>query len=711
MHISVEKNSHYSYEFETPIVGVTSNSRNVFTKKYGNILLVVPRKNFVGQEAIKVKFESQDNIDINIIVTEKELMKYEELSLSATQYLLDNKHAHAESWFKDFKQDGLNFESEEDFFLNFKPSVPKKYVVLNKFKTNVEFSSRIYNFQNYKPYSLSFPINWGENKKPYNTRSWQYSLNAWFFLDSLIENGSKDKIDYALQIAWDWIKFNVVECLPNDHAWYDMAVAIRAPKLAYLFSYGIENGSLSDDQIKWFAITIIMHIKDLTSQRKLALHSNHGLYQLSGLLGLVSILPEIDNSNVIGEFATRLFSNVANTDISKEGIHLEHSPAYHIFMLEAISNLIRCGWLKDEKLSEKLSRMEHVAKFMFHPNGRYLRFGDTSDRLARHVIPDSSEYLTYLKNSGEVGEPYSDNSLVLPESGYFYHRSDWHLNSDNCSYLAFNSAFHKRTHKHADDFTFEWSELSQRILVDAGMYGYERDAIERDYVQSTRAHNCVEIDGKDYSRYNLDIYGSALSAWSDKEEVKVVESYLYRKRFFKTHHRRIIFLRPGKWLLVVDHLKSTDKHEYTQWFHFDPSLELFQSLDEVRLDINKDNRLWINNFNKEEKILHVKAQFEPRLQGWTSIEPYQLTPNDALGFTVNDSYEHTFATLFSMSSNANRPEPIAFNSSSNGKYLRIKWVNPEGQIEDIVYRIATDSRTLTVNDLDIPVTIRNKSAK
>ncbi|WP_257292172.1 heparinase II/III-family protein, partial [Endozoicomonas sp. ONNA1] len=279
-----------------------------------------------------------------------------------------------------------------------------------------------------------------------------------------------------------------------------------------------------------------------------------------------------------------------------------------------------------------------------------------------------------------------------------------------CSYLAYSASFHKRTHKHADDFTFEWSELGQRILVDAGKFGYEKNSVERLYVESTRAHNCVEIDEKDYSRYNHDIFGSAIEAWSEAGDVKLVDSFLFRKRFFDTRHRRIVLFKPGKWLLIIDHLKSPTKHKFTQWFHFDPNLHLNQTIDSIHADLSPENRVWVTNFGDNEKSEHLKAQFEPRLQGWISVEPYKLEPNDAIGFTVDNSEEHTFATLFSISKKeGNNPQPIMLKSNSAGKYIRVKWKTPEGNAEDIIYRNTNESTTLLINDHEVPVTTRYKN--
>ncbi|MFQ1634158.1 alginate lyase family protein [Aeromonas veronii] len=695
--ITLERDLYYKCELDFEVEEFVHSQGIVVNKIDKNTIII-----FQGQDAYShaelIVRGKEKKVTYRVEITDKSLTKYDVMSYTSLEYLTQARSQFTEEncWHKTFSINGKHPISISHLRKEINQRKKHSYSSLNNFKTYIDIDTRKYYFQKYKPFDANHPINWGENKAPYNTRSWQYSLNAWFFMDSLLTIESESTHKIAIDIAWDWIEFNIINKKRNDYAWYDMAVAIRTPKLCYIFSYAIANDLLNDMQIQWFAIAIRAHILDLSDELKLALHSNHGLYQLSGILGAIRYLPEIKDSFILKNFASQLFTNVALKDINHEGMHLEHSPAYHMFMFEAIGNLLHSGWIDDERLTEKLPKMERIAKFLFHPNGVCTRFGDSSQRLARHVIPEFSNYLSPIKcNESEAGE-YSDKELIIPDSGYYFYRSDWRSINSTASYLAFSAAFHKRTHKHADDFTFEWSELGKRILVDAGMFGYEREAIEREYVQSTRAHNCVEIDETDYSRYNLDIFGSAITAWAVNSDVKIIESFIFRKRFFGTKHRRVMVYKPGHWLLVLDHLSSNEKHKFTQWFHFDPELELFQSIEETYTSINDSTKIYVDNFNNEE-VLHVKAQFEPRLQGWTSIEPYQLTPNDALGFTANNKNEHTFATLFSVTDTLQKPQKLAFNSSSNGKYIRVKWQNPNGNIEDFIYRISHNERTATIN--------------
>ncbi|NQZ25652.1 MAG: alginate lyase family protein [Colwellia sp.] len=613
------------------------------------------------------------------------------------------KHLQEELFSIQFGENCL--ESLKSVFIKRKKS---KYVVLNKVSAFADHHKEIYFYPGYPEYPLLLPINWAETTEPYDKRSWKYSFNSWVFMDSLLKDNDIGKIRYAIDLALDWYEFNINQVNYNKFAWYDMSVAFRATRIPFLIEYGVLFNLISEDELYKLCLLLKLHIIDLSDSEKLARHSNHGLYQLAGLLAISNVLPELRDATKLKTYATSELMIILKKDVNEEGLHLEHSPAYHVYITEIFNAISNAKWIDNKDFVNLVAVMSNMASLLFHPNGQVVRFGDTPERSIQQ-FNISNDFMDYIFSKGVRGKSPEALPSVFPKSGYAFFRSNWEKGDfENQSFLAFSAAFHKRTHKHADDFNFEWSEFSQRILIDAGMYGYEREAEERLYVQSTRAHNCVEIDEVDYSLYNLDIFGSAITAWSDNSEVKVVEAYLDRKRFFKTEHCRILFFKPGHWLVVIDELNSSIKHQFTQWFHFHPDLNLIHSLDKTYVDIN-NKRLWVSSLNDGEKVEHVKAQSEPRLQGWTSIEPYKLTPNDALAFTVESAKEHTFATLFSFGSESAKPKIELFKSASNGKYLRLKWQTTQGETQDIIYRRSNDERELTFNNLPVEVTVRKDS--
>ena len=93
----------------------------------------------------------------------------------------------------------------------------------------------------------------------------------------------------------------------------------------------------------------------------------------------------------------------------------------------------------------------------------------------------------------------------------------------------------------------------------------------------------MEIDRRDYSRKRKDAFGSAIVAGGQSAGAYFVEAEVYRKRYFDTHHRRILVFRPGQWLAVIDRLTSPQPHDFAQCFHFDPELEFAGILQRRRI--------------------------------------------------------------------------------------------------------------------------------
>ncbi len=208
--------------------------------------------------------------------------------------------------------------------------------------------------------------------------------------------------------------------------------------------------------------------------------------------------------------------------------------------------------------------------------------------------------------------------------------------------------------------------------------------------------------------YNFDIFGSAITAWNTGGEVKVVEANLYRKRFFKTYHRRILFYSPRKWLAVIDYLHSPEEHDYTQWFHFHPDLRLIQDVNDLYINLEeKDKQLRIDCLTDDCEFVHERGSFEPRLQGWTSLEAYKLVPNDALGFKAQGK-EGVFATVFSLTDSNTHIRKKHFKIGTHGKYFRFGWMTPDNEKVDVTYRIDEKGNIRKMNFNETQYTIKTR---
>ena len=126
------------------------------------------------------------------------------------------------------------------------------------------------------------------------TRNIRYKMHSWVMLDTLLSADEKSKdnkfLDYAVNIAHDWIKNFILHQKKDEFAWYDMAVGQRATKLPYML-YRLVQTEASIETIFDFVLACEVHIVELSQKDRIATHSNHGLFQIAGLIALVRSLP------------------------------------------------------------------------------------------------------------------------------------------------------------------------------------------------------------------------------------------------------------------------------------------------------------------------------------------------------------------------------------------------------------------------------------
>jgi Heparinase II/III-like protein/Heparinase II/III N-terminus len=138
-------------------------------------------------------------------------------------------------------------------------------------------------------------------------------------------------------------------------------------------------------------------------------------------------------------------------------------------------------------------------------------------------------------------------------------------------------------HAHADALSIEVRHDGVDILADPGTYCYHGEPEWRSYFRSTRAHNTIELAGRDQSRSG----GPFL--WVRPAQTRVIsvqpgadgaivawcaEHDGYRTLEPAAGHRRTVRLDPeGRRLLVVDHIDTTGTHDLALHFHVGPTVD------------------------------------------------------------------------------------------------------------------------------------------
>lgn len=403
---------------------------------------------------------------------------------------------------------------------------------------------------------LEPPIDWLAD--PRGSRTWRYELHALCWLKEALARhaagGDVEALAVARDVILDWAGAHLgAEGGQSEFAWYDMAVGLRAPYVAYVLRACLAEGMLDDADATLLLEAAERHGAELAAGAGYAAANNHGLFQDEGLYDLARLLPVLPAAPAWRELAlTRMRATLAETVCVAEGAHLEHSTAYQFAIVDLVARLA-ANVFELPELAPLLGRLRRTAAWQTTPTGRMAQLGDTDDLPAPAWARDTAARLQGLH--------------FLPEAGLAFVR-------DGDSYLAVTAAYHGPAHKHCDDGGFLLVEGGRVVLGDAGRWGYYEDEADRVYARSAAAHNVLLVDWEDFDWRGAEPYGSGLDAVGEAEGWCAIglENPLLERQ--GVQHRRVFFYRPGRALVICDRTRSEVEHQYVRHLHFGPGLEL-----------------------------------------------------------------------------------------------------------------------------------------
>lgn len=507
-------------------------------------------------------------------------------------------------------------------------------------------------------------IDW--NVYPQIDRSMAFWLQSWFFIDSFFLDGrnpSLQEVQFLLEVIKQWNDARLMRGqAPEDDesmAYYDMALALRAPRLLAVISVADKFEETRENV--WGLIELLLHERQALREKwAFTSNTNHGFYTAASQLHLEKFLPGLVDSKHVQSQAKCRMSMLIKSQFANDGGHLEHSPTYHRLLLESFITAVDQGLIQDPATVERLHRAEHNFGWMIQPNGELVPIGDSEATQQTLGVATRDPSAEWIITDGDSGKPIESEMLTLRESGYVFVRSPQPVRAGEriaSSYLAFQAGFHSRAHKHADDLSFVWFDKGQELLIDAGKWGYGPllptdsplreqgfyySAPERQYVESVRAHNTVEIDGNIHDRKRPRYGSSIVEATSNSGTFKIVASVPH---IDYVHERELLFT-PREEVVVNDTIKSThdsDRHA-SAWFLLNGALELRHQNDfELHFDMKNGDILQVTS---SALILQpVRGQKNP-LVGWRSDKTNGLVPAWSVRAVKNFSEHAKIQTTF-----------------------------------------------------------------
>lgn len=507
-------------------------------------------------------------------------------------------------------------------------------------------------FSRFDPVPVTALTDWAQYGVAH--RSWGFHLHAWEFMDPLLRAADAEEGDAWLhrvvRIAIDWVRIHRgADDTADPMAWYDMSLSLRTPRLIAIALRAARHGDLREETVI-LAEALAWHLDELHEDRAFNPRNNHGFYTAVSQVHsgrYLSMLPDAARTAEEGE---ERLAKMARSQFATDGVHLEHSPDYHRMLLNSFELAVQDDLIADEEIRTRIQRAANVLGWMIQPDGAILQMGDSPATQVIGKVGDSIDpHTRFLLTDGASGEPAAEELAAFPEGGYAFVRSPQPSGPGELArsgYLAFSAAYHSRAHKHADDLNVVWFDRGHQILTDAGRFGYgellEREsplraegyyyaAPERQYVESTMAHNTLMVDGKNHQRHGRKPYGSALTEClknGDRFDLSA------RVRHPDYVHRRRAVYTPGKELRLIDSLHSSrsEPREAIVWLNIDGSFELEAVGEEVVLATDTENGPFRLRITGPGRLVEpIRGRQDP-LRGWRSRIDGSLEPTWSLGF-------------------------------------------------------------------------------
>lgn len=461
--------------------------------------------------------------------------------------------------------------------------------------------------------ALSYPLDWAAD--PLQDRNWMFQLHGWRMLDPLFNRMKDQDLDHIGNVMEDWYQFWRQNREARHWCWYDMSTGLRASRLAYLLVWCREHKKPVPLFEPLLNRLIAAHFSHLTRLRELN-RGNHGLFQLNGLMALVDALKGVPQWNRKRErarrFAVKHMKRLLHRQLGEFGVHTETSPDYHFFALAKIEDVLAAPWWQGPEMEDART---------FTDQARVAQHWLVTPSLHCPPVGDSSEAKKLKANDRLREWPHEarDNAMGARLDGYGVVRSVPECTQEESHYLFFQASFHSAGHKHADCLSFIWQEAGEYLLWDAGKYSYQTDSI-RDYFVSTRAHNCLEVDGEDYSRRRRHAYGSALQHVGACDDGWLLAGAVNHKTL-GLRHQRILFYRPGVGVDVLDLVTNRKRAARTYRLWWQLGAQASVSCDASDVWVNTNGRSLVGRFESTlgpVNLEHYVGVEQPRRVGWLS---------------------------------------------------------------------------------------------
>jgi uncharacterized heparinase superfamily protein len=320
-------------------------------------------------------------------------------------------------------------------------------------------------------------------------RLWRYNLHYFDFL--IVEILPTERLDRLID---DWILTNPTG---TPDGWEAYPTSLR---IVNWIDYFLRTGEARPLKPNWLQS---LYAQTLWLERNIEHHirANHLLKNIVALLfsGTFFAGADAERWRRRGE---RMLARETLEQFLPDGGHFERSPMYHAIAARDLLDILNLWRTSPPSATAAVEALTQVAERglafltdLVHPDGGLALFNDAAHGVAvpadeLHAYASRIAATAYRASAGVMPQLIS-----RPHSGYYGFR-------DGNDYLIVDSGpvgpDDQPGHAHCDLLSFELSLAGRRLLVDAGVSGYDDDPA-RGYVRSTAAHNTVLVSGTEQS--------------------------------------------------------------------------------------------------------------------------------------------------------------------------------------------------------------------
>lgn len=513
--------------------------------------------------------------------------------------------------------------------------------------------NKIMLYKIWEPVKLEFPLDWNEN--PFGDVTWYFYFQSLDIIAHLMntyeESNNINYLKKSKEIIESWINNNMNR-QDDKSCWSGHVVSNRLINMMHFWMYYKSSRIFEVDFEEILIKVMKKHAEFLTISKNYECY-NHGIFQNQALIEFTAFFNNFEISNEWFKIAIKRLMIRMNEDFSESGVHKEHSPSYHIRVLELFMSIISfMEYYKLEypqKMKEKFKLIQDYVVTLSLDDGSIPLLGDSGTGNVLNLFSGKrleSDKLKQLVNEGSHLNVLDRKFYEYKDAGVIIYRNDIEKDRKKL-YWIFTSAFHSLIHKHSDDLSITLLYDGVDYLVDGGKYNYQEKNNYRKYFRSTRAHNTITVDGKSYD-LSVDNIGKAkIISTEANESYSLVcgKHTLYNGVII---YRYLTQINNGA-LIIHDKIYSKAKHEYTQTFNLGENISIISE---------KDNSFTLKN-NINESFISIKQYLnydsfsidkgnEENIRGWQSKDFNKKIPINHVEF-IKKGKSIEFLTILNFS--------------------------------------------------------------